>query len=108
MDLFVYMIWDGSLVMRAMGDTGLTPRTLGLTLELPAGERSGLPPGSTLRGFQFFAQPRVFLLEPLILFLQLLVFSAGLVTFLPRTTQFLHQFSDAADRVEGLEKQIIL
>jgi len=74
-----------------------------------------LPPPGTLRGFQFLAQPLDFLFEPLALFFQplvvvrqLLVASAGLVALFPRTAQLLHQFSDAADRIEGLEKQIIL
>ncbi len=108
MDLFVYMIGDGSLVMPAMSGAGLAPRTLGLTLGCSAGEWSGLPPGGTLRGFQFSAQPFVLLLEPPILLLQLLNPSAGPLAFFPRTPQLLHQFSDAADRVEGFEKQIIL
>jgi len=84
-------------------------------LRFPTGERSGLAPGGTLRGFQFLAQPLNFLFEPLALFLQplivvlqLLVSPTGLVAFFPRTEQFLRQFSDAANRIEGLEKQIIL
>lgn len=107
-DLFVYMIRDRPLMVRAMVHTRLTPRGLGATVGLTTGERSGLAPGGSLRSFQFLSQPLVFLLEPLILFLQLLVSPAGLVAFLPRTAQFLRQFSDAEDRVEGLEKQIIL
>ena len=108
MDLFVYMIRDGSLVMRTMGGAGLTSRTLGLTVRSSARERSGLASRGTLGGFQLLAQPLIFFLELLIFFLQPLILSACLVTFLPRTTQLLHQFSDAADRIEGLEKQIIL
>ena len=51
---------------------------------------------------------RVVLLQPRFLSLQLLVPPTGLVAFFPRTTQLLRQFPDAAERVEGLEKQIIL
>jgi len=84
-------------------------------LGLPTGERSGLAPTGTLRGLQFLAQSPDFFLQPLGLFLQPLVVLfqlpvplAGLIAFLPRTAQFLHQFPDTAERVEGLEKQIIL
>ena len=122
LDLFVHMIWDGPLVMRAMGGAGLTSRTSGLTLGISAGERSGLAPTGTLRSFQFFAQPVDFILESLalllqpllvlrqtgLLSLQLLVSPAGLVTLLPRTAQLLGQFPDAAERVERFEKQIII
>jgi hypothetical protein len=48
------------------------------------------------------------LLQPRFLSLQLLVPPTGLVAFFPRTAQLLRQFPDAAERVEGLEKQIIL
>jgi hypothetical protein len=102
------MIRDRPAVVPAMGCTRLTPGSFGLTLGKTTGERGGLASGGTLRGFQFLAQYLDFLLEPLILFLQLLVSLAGLVAFLPRTTQLLHQISDAADRIEGFEKQIIL
>ncbi len=78
MDLFVYMIGDGSLAMGAMGGAGLTSRTFGLSLGLSARERSGLPPGGTLRRFQFFAQP-------LVLLLQLLHPSTGSLAFFPHT-----------------------
>ena len=72
------------------------------------GERGGLAPGGALRGFQFFAQLPILLFQPLILFLQLLNPPPGLVAFLPHTVQLLRQFPDAAERVEGPEKQMIL
>ena len=86
-----------------------------MALGKTTGERGGLAPGSTLRGFQLLAQPPIFLFQPLalsfqalVLLLQLLVSPADLVAFLPRTAQFLRQFSDAAERIEGLGKQIII
>jgi len=101
--------------VRAMGRTRLTPGGLGATLGKTTGERGGLAPGGTLCGFQFLAQPFDFLFEPLALLFQplvvvrqLLIAPAGLVALFPRTAQLLRQFSDAADRIEGLEKQIIL
>src|SRR5664279_2687893 len=84
-DLFVHTIRDRPPVVRAMGRTRLTPGSFGLTLGKTTGERGGLAAGGTLRGFQFLAQPLDFLLQLPILFLQLLVSSAGLVAFLPRT-----------------------
>jgi hypothetical protein len=84
-DLFVYTIRDRPPVVRAMSRTRLTPGSFGLTLGKTTGERGGLASRGTLRGFQVLAQPLDFLLELPILFLQLLVSSAGLVAFLPRT-----------------------
>ena len=114
-DLFVYMIRDWPLVVRAMGRARLTSRAFGASLGLPTREWSGLAPGGTLRGFLFFPQPLDFLsqppalfFQPLVLSLQLLIPPAGVVAFLPRITQLLRQFSDAVDRIERLEKQIIL
>ena len=107
-DLFVYAIGNRPLVVGAMGRSGLAPRGFRLALRLAAGERSGLAPGSTLRGVQLLTQPLILFLKPLVLFLQLLIPPAGLVAFLLRTTQLLRQLSDAAKRVEGLEKQTIL
>ena len=68
-DLFVYMIRDRPPVVRAMGRARLTPGSLGLALGKTTGERSGLAPGGTLRGFQFLAQPLDFLSQPLALLL---------------------------------------
>jgi hypothetical protein len=114
-DVFVYMIRDWPLVVRAMGRTRLTSRAFGPTLGLPAGERRGLAPGGTLRGFQFLLQPLDFLsqppplfVQPLVLLLQLLIPPVGMVAFLPSTAQLLRQFPDAKQRINGLEKQIIL
>jgi len=47
LDLFVYMIRDRSLMMGAMGRTGLATRRLGIILGLAARERSGLAFGGT-------------------------------------------------------------
>jgi len=61
------MIRDRSPVVRAMGRTRLASWTLRMALGLTTGERSGLAAGGALCGFQFLAQPLVFLFEPLIL-----------------------------------------
>ena len=114
-DLFLYTIRDRPAVVRALGRTRLTSRALGPTLGLPARAWGGLASGGTLRGFQFLAQPLDFRLkplvlplQPLVLFLPLLPPLLGLLVFLPRTAQFLRQFPDVRERVDGLEKQIIL
>ena len=78
------MIWDGSLVVRAMGRTRLASGTFRMALGLTTGERRGLAAGGALRGFQFLAQPLVFLFEPLFLFLQLLNPSPSSFAFFPR------------------------
>jgi hypothetical protein len=116
------MIRNWLLVVPAMGRARLTPRSLGLTLGKTTGERGGLAPGRTLRGFQVLDQPLDFLFQPLALFLQPLLVSfqprlvplqlfvppMGLVALLPRAAQLLPQFPDAVERIEGFEKQIIL
>ena len=93
----------------------LTPGRLGIRFRLPAGEGSGLALGGTLRRFQILAQPLVLflqplilLLQPLVLFFELLVLLPGLLSLSPRTAQFLRKFSHTPDRIEILEKQIIL
>ncbi len=59
LDLFVYVIGNRPVVVRAMGRPGLAPRGFRVALGLAAGKRSGLAPGGTLRGVQFFAQPPI-------------------------------------------------
>jgi hypothetical protein len=109
---------------------------LGIRFPLPAGERSGLPFSGTLRCFQILAQPLVLFAQPLplipqalalfleplnlflqmlilffkplVLFLELLVLLPGLLSLPPRTAQFLRKFPNTPDRIEILEKQIIL
>ncbi|HEY7679101.1 MAG TPA: hypothetical protein VIC04_01190 [Terriglobia bacterium] len=108
MDLFVYVIGDRPVVMRAMVGPRLTPWAFRVTLGLAAGEGSGLAPSGALRGFQFLPQPLVLFLEPLQFLSQALGFIPGLVALPPSTTQFLREFPNAPDRIEMLEKQIIL
>ena len=84
-DFFVYPIRDRPPVVLAMGRTRLTSGSLGVALGKTTGERRGLASGGSLRGFQFLAQPLVLLLEPLILFLQLLNPSPGAFAFFQRT-----------------------
>ena len=54
LDLLVYVIGNGSAVVLAVGCSGLTPRAFGVTFELAAGKRSGLPTGGALGQFQVF------------------------------------------------------
>ena len=106
----------------AMRRPGLTPRTLGIRLWLPAREGSGLPLTGTLCSFQILAQPLVLFAQPLVVFAQPLVvffeplqfllpvlgLFPGLVSLSPRTAQFLRKFPYTPDRIEILEKQISL
>ena len=87
-DLFVYLIWDWPLVVRAMGRTRLTPGSFGVAVGKTTGERGGLAPGGTLCGFQFLAQPLDFLLQTLVLFLQPLVVILQLLNPPPRLLAF--------------------
>ena len=82
------MIRDRSRVVRAMGRTGLASWTLWILV--------------------FLFEPLVLFLQPVVLTLQLLNPSPGSFAFFPRTAQLLRQFSNALDRIEGLEKPIIL
>jgi hypothetical protein len=109
---------------------------LGIGFWLPAGEGSGLALGRTLRRLQILAQPLVLFakplpliaqalalfleplnlflqllilfFKPLFLFLELLVLLPGLLSLPPRMAQFLRKLSHTPDRIEILEKQIIL
>jgi hypothetical protein len=107
-NFLVYVIRDWPLVVLAMGRTRLTPGSFGLAFGKTTGERGGLAPGGTLRGLQFLAQPLILIFQPLVFLLQLLNPLPGSVAFFPCATQFLPQFPEAADRVERLEKQIII
>jgi hypothetical protein len=90
------MLRDWPLVVPAMGRTRLPSGAFGVTLGFSAGERGGLTSGGALCGFQFPAQPLIFLFQPLAFFLlshvvvhQLLVASADLVALFPRPPKFL-------------------
>src|SRR5215467_373102 len=65
LDLLVYVIGNGSAVVLAVGCSGLTPRALGVTLELAARKRSSLAPGGALGQFQVFTQSLIFFFDPL-------------------------------------------
>src|SRR5207249_4275874 len=64
LDLFVYVIGDGTLIVAAMRRPGLAARRLRIALWLAARERRGLALGLALRGFQFLAQPFQLVFQP--------------------------------------------
>jgi len=101
--------------MLAVGRSWFAPRSFRLALGPAARKRSRLAPGGALGGFQLLPQPLDFLLQPLQLLAQTLALllqlpdpPLGLVALLARAAHFLRQLLDAAQRVEGFEKQIIL